>query len=693
MNPAPDLGRAHPARRSFAWAILITLLAAAAAVIVYRLRAGGLNLPSPRTLPDVGEPENGAQRLAQVAGLLTLLCLTAATLCRGICSLLPSPGRRSIRVTEAVFAAALIVTIAAWVWTRPDLGWSAELWGGYSIFTVPGKVEAELGLLSGALVLGFCLLALHWLPARLLPALMLSIAVLDCALLVLPGLLAPVRLDGVSYTEMLPMEAHYGALLGDRLQLRAGIPFVTVVRPDYGFFMPVVLAILERSFGALDLGQNVRLIQLSQVTFLAVYAAALLVQARGAWIGVAIALLLVAPWVGTLHLAIFHPNQAGYRFLGFALGLLTMSSLARCRNRLAREAWLLGVMAGIGLLLNYETGVALGAGIVVFLALRLPRHGWLRSVPAAALRFTVAFLAVHAAYWLIAWIGLGITPVPFAALFWPLYTGDIGARVGGNPMYFDPWLLGIVLCAAITLVRTVLAARLCRQQPEPVLLAAAAAIILVWLAYWMAEPHLWNDWSYFALFGPFIVWLLRPENLHRYTALARRLRPAPGALVAIAVLGPATYASQLHALPAALDALHRPAPRSPQNGRVLSGVWFRADVADRLEAKAAAIRAAAARGTVTFISDHGFTLTVLSGRPQPLKVRETTFELTTQQQRDAYVKAVLTLAPDRILIDAETAPDEIPTAERDIFDAVQRSFGVAYALEGTADGWHILRRR
>jgi hypothetical protein len=308
------------------------------------------------------------------------------------------------------------------------------------------------------------------------------------------------------------------------------------------------------------------------------------------------------------------------------------------------------------------------------------------------LRFTGAFLAVHAIYWLIAWLGLSVRPVPLASLFWPLYTDNVATAIG-RPLYFDPWVLGIAVCAVIALVRTGLAARCRQQRPEAVLLAAVAAVIVVWLAYWAAEPHLWNDWPYFTLFGPFIVALLRPKNLHRYAAFARRLRPPPGALVLIAIVGPATYASQLQALPVALDAMHRPAPHSPQVGRMVSGAWLRTDTADRLEAKAAAIRAADAQGTVVFISAHGFTLTVLSGHPQPLRAREITFDLKTQAQFDDYVRAVLALAPDRILIDAETAPDEIPVPQRHIFDALQRSFMTAYALNATAGGWHILCRR
>lgn len=405
----------HPAWAAHVAAALALGLAAlvGGAVLAAGLGSGVDRLAG--MLPDaraaIGWVDNTTQRLAHALSLLALLAATGA----GVV-LMPWLARHSgwarrggIGVS-AVLSLGLVGLTAAWVLARPEAGWTTIVWGQYGIFMVPGRTEALAGLLGGVAVAGAGMLAARIAALRWLPHALLAAVLGLCMFLVVPGLLGPVRLDAVAYHELLPMEAHYGVLLGDRLQLTAGAPLVDVVEPRYGFLWPVLTAMVERATGPFTLGQNIRLVQMTQVLCLGVFALALLVQARGAMLGVAVALLLAAPWLSTAHMAVFHPNQAGFRFIGLALTLLALAVCARRPVPARGEPFLLGGVAGVALLVNYETGIAAGAGVATFLTLRhLPRHGWGGWLGVVA-RAAAAFLAAHAAYWGLAAIVLGQPP-------------------------------------------------------------------------------------------------------------------------------------------------------------------------------------------------------------------------------------------------------------------------------------------
>ena len=685
--------------KPLALALGMTLLAAGIGGLAYAAMAGQDHLSGvlrPELMALFGQPtDTTAQIRGYAAALLALLGLTALGI--GFGRRLPPLEHRWVPWLERGCAAALLALALLWLVLLPASGSNALFWGDYSMHPTIGRMPALRGLVVGfvglaLLMLAACKLATGAAWARWLPLGLLALAVLDAVALVLPGLLAPMRLEGLDFNSMLSMDAHFGTLLGDRLQLREGYPSVLVVEPRYGFLLPVLAAVGERLFGAMDLGQNVRLVQWSQVALLLLFGAAMLVQARGAWAGAAVALLALAPWLSSHHLGIFHPNQAGYRFLGFGVALLALAWVIRgdCLGRPRRHLpWLLGAVAGLALLLNYETGVAVGAGTVVLLALRQPAAGWWRALIATGWRYAAALVAVHLAFWALAWAALGQRPQPLVSLFWPLFDTNVEAAFG-LPLIFDPWVMVMGACAAVALVSAGLAHR---QRPVGAtarLLAAVGAMLLVWLAYWFSRPHLWNSWSYFILFGPFIVEWLRPERLRRHAGLLRRRRLAPQLLVLALVVLPATYLMQRHNLPTSVRQL---AARPAAGAERLSGAWFSPEMAAALRGKAAGISAAAATGPVAYVSTHAFSLAVLTGRPLPLKVRDPVFGLKTALDLSNYVRALLALAPAQILVDAEVEVARMPVPMRATLDQIEQALAAGYRFDRVADGWRVLVRR
>jgi len=690
------------ARQTLPIAVLSLLVASLCGVVAYTLMAGRpdrlravLRLD---TYTLFGATDATVQLRAYGVFLLTLPLICGAVALRHGRIGLPHIGRDAVRWLEAVLAVVIVLVTLYWVNSLGPLGEVGGVWwGGHSITAMPtiGWPQAERSLAIGVAVLASILMLRARSSGRWLPRIMLGIALLDCLMLMLPGLLAPFRMEGVDFSEWIILNAHYGFLLGDNLQLRVGLPFVDVVDPYYGFLMPVLVTMGERAFGAMDMAQTMRLVQLSQVVFLMIYASALLVQSRGAWIGVAVALLLVAPWMSTVHLFIIYPNQTGYRYVGFALGLLAMSWVTRrdvTGNPVMLAPWWLGAATGLAMLMNYETGAVVGAGAGLFLLLRLPYHRWWPASLSLGLKFVAGLLMVHAAFWLLVFWGVGQGPKPLAALFWPLFRPDGEANIG-LPLRIDSWIVVMGGFAVVGVVRTILASRFRRASPDAALLAAVGVMFLIWLTYWVSRPAFFSDWSAFVLFGPFIVALMRPANLSRYTALARRFRPAPGALVLALVVLPAAFISQRRILPEALQVSASLAAPTLPTGRLLSGVWFRPDVAAFFEDKAAGIRAAAGRGSVVYISENSFLMAVLSDHPLPLRTRELAFGLKTQHDFDEYVRQVLSVSPDRILIDADAAPVQMFASMRHTLDEVQQALAGHYMQVSQTNGWRILERR
>ncbi len=611
---------------------------------------------------------------------------------------LPYIRRGAVRGLEVILAGVILTVTLFWVNSlQPSSEVGGVYWGGHSITAMPtiGWPEAERSLAIGVVVLAAILMLWAYTPRRWLPRLALGAALLDCLMLTLPGLLAPFRMEGVDFSEWIILNAHYGFLLGDNLQLRAGLPFVDLVDPYYGFLMPVLVAMGEQAFGAMDMAHTMRLVQLSQVVFLTIYGGALLVQSRGAWFGVAVALLLVAPWMSTVHFFIFYPNQTGYRYIGFALSLLAMSWLTR-REVMGKPVplapWWLGGVTGLAILINYDTGAVVGVGAGLFLLLRLPFHAGWPAYLSLVLRFVAGLLMVHAAFWLLVFWGVGQGPKPLAGLFWPLFSADGEASIG-LPLRVDSWIAVMAGFVAVAVVRVIVTSRFRAVGPDAALLAAVGTMFLLWLTYWVSRSAFFCDWSAFVLFGPFIVELMRPVNLSRYTALACRFRPAPGALVLALVVLPAAFVSQRRILPEALEVSASLAAPTRPAGRLVSGVWFRPDVGAFFEAKATGIRVAAGQGSVIYISANSFLLAILADHPLPLRTRELVFGLKTQQNFDDYVQQVLTASPDRILIDDDTAPVEMFKSIRHTLDEVQQALGGRYTQVSDTNGWRVLERR
>ena len=258
---------------------------------------------------------------------------------------------------------------------------SERIRGSWGIALLAAAMVVKFGRLEQFEATGFEP-RLRW--RYLLPALVLSVAVMWSAgwlrtrgartaawtllllyvsALMVPGLLRPVLIGNVALLKS--AEAHYSVTLAPGDRLAAGLMPGKDVNLYYGLGMTFFTAAFERSVRFLTFGEHIRLVQVFQVVFIVAAIAAFIIWKPHKPFWVLAATAFVGPWVSTSHLAVYYPNQAGWRSLGFPIGVLVLL-LAR-RLPKTHQCLLLGFWSASAILLNPETGIALSVGFAVFM--------------------------------------------------------------------------------------------------------------------------------------------------------------------------------------------------------------------------------------------------------------------------------------------------------------------------------------
>jgi hypothetical protein len=646
--------------------------------------AGMVSLPASRPVASAFTPEhvallgmvdNAPARLAFQVALASLagfgLCgILAIPRCRTGSSLPLHALEKTGRLCKKILPFAIVGGVAFVVGSRSQgMGFNAaQGWKLSLAFVLASTAAAAVGLLfarwsgSRGVVFGVC---------ACLAAYALALTV--------PGLLRPIFLSGplLEFTEW-----HYSVTLAQGDRLAAGLPLGETVLLNYGLIPSLALAIAERAGGFLDFREHIRLVQWSQVAFLAVALTAFALWQPRAPLFWLLAALLVGPWVSTSHIAVFHPNQAGWRSLGFAVGL-TALLLAR-RSPLRRAVPILGSAAAFLVLYNPETGICLAFGFVLFLLSRARPPLEFRTVArgvayavAAAAATTFAVLAVYRA-------GLGHWP-PLAPAAYLGFITRFGQGYGSLPLHFDPLALlifghSMYLVAAFTLRWRVRPLRL----RESVLLAIAATSLL-WFAYYVNRPAAWNLWTFLFLYSFLLADFLDLRTLLRLRR--RRLRAALD--VRVLVVG-------LVALPAALSINFHffrtpwPSPGPGAKVATFSGVRLPEGTAALLRARAAYL--ARSDTSALYFTRHSYSLSLATGRFLPLPVQDAFAETITNRDFARLTRSILRSDPGEILFE-HAGPVRRRDPVGEFYRRLQTQLSGSYRPTRLHSGWELWERR
>ena len=504
-----------------------------------------------------------------------------------------------------------------------------------------------------------------------------------CALAI-PGLLRPISIGKVALLK--EAEAHYSLTLGQGDRLAAGLLLGRDVNLNYGLGMTLFTAGFERSVRFLTFGEHIRLVQVVQVVFLLAAVAAFIIWKPHEPFWVLAATAFVGPWVSTSHLAVYYPNQSGWRSLGFPIGVLV---LLLARRLPKTQQWLLlGFCSASAVLLNPETGIALSVGFAVFLITQSAMSDGRTRLQLIAHGF-VGFAAAGGAALVLFRILLGtwhpLTVEPYLNFLTSFESG-----YGSLRFYLDPLAFVILTHAAYILVHGFVKLR-CTVSPSErrSVRLAVAATILVWGVYYINRPHPWNLWTYLFLYVFLIADLFDSRFLrHSWRAKPFALLDGRIALLALFVL-PTLFSSNIHGFLAAVE----PRPRTEM--AAVSGVLVPRAAAATLLTKARFL-ASQPKDTV-FVTEYSYSLALLTNRFDNLPVQDVFGETITNDQFGRLVAHIQQRKPPVILFD-EPQTDLDPAAgyslshHQAFFARLRLALSGSYREVAPTHGWRVIKR-
>lgn len=509
------------------------------------------------------------------------------------------------------------------------------------------------------------------------------------------------------------LEMHYGATIGVGEQLAAGMRLYGEIRHHYGLLLSMASGIVERQVAPLSAGQYYRSVQVLNLIFALLAGMAYWRWRPGNAVKVLVPVMLVLPWIHSLHLSLSFPNQSAWRFIGLPVGVLLLLTLGRARSE--RMPLLLGSVAGVALLFNLETGIALSCGLLIFQIARVgpaPIATW----PGRAAGFALGLAAVVLVVLLIYRVGLGAWSIPNSL---PELLGSIfsfSAGFGGYTLSGEPLALVIFLHASYVVVYGALRWRFGALRFASAFRVAIATTLLVWFAYYANRPVFWNLWSFLFLYGFLLADSVDLRLLRWNGANVRRLRISAGVIVVALVIIPAgvklnrdaaaeyrveaaklVWALRLAAKCARLNL--QPSTSACFSGAVesapmLSGIPLRDDLAALIKEKVDYLQAQPDRNELVYFTVNSYFVPRLTGLyERRLGYRDAFAETLTNRQMDELVAKLLAVAPPRILFDA---PDSLVFRDfsteyhRRFYERLRGRLESEYRPTETEHGWLVL---
>jgi hypothetical protein len=472
---------------------------------------------------------------------------------------------------------------------------------------------------------------------------------------------------------------HYSLMFLQGDQVAAGrSPLGEEGSIGYGIFWPLVLGIGARAGNAFSLGGLIRLVQVGQtLCFAGFLFAAWRRTVRSAstdrWLAVLIVALSVAPFLTTVGDATTVPNQSGLRFLMLPLAAIAANYYEEARPWIA--GMLMGALGCIALLYNFETGVAVVAGLGLAWMLRVrgePLPGILASAVLAAASAALIIGVLLIAYYFY----FGSLPFPKELSSNLKTIGLFMSGYGGMTLQSGLVAALIAVHAAYLFVGAV-RALLNKNYAVPNLSdVAIATMILVFFPYYANRGATWNLWTLMALYSLILAPLIATRGKRLIPLLATGLVIIP------------TSATFLP-IPAALEAHWRPGWRTG----CADGVELGSEYCAHLAQRAQTLRELSAKDSLIWSTFMPMITLHMSKLPTPLASDDLYNMAPTQEAFDQLVQKIKNLRPSRIVFDDPKDPFlGIPAQVIEFNQRLMRSLGDYCSEAKLVGGWQVYER-
>ena len=176
---------------------------------------------------------------------------------------------------------------------------------------------------------------------------------------------------------MSSMNMHIAMTLGHADRLAAGDVLFRETTPVYGVLVPVLLAIYERQFGLIPLGDHIRGLIGVEVLYWMIAGYLFLIWSRGHWLSCLLPGVLLLEYFWSTSLGLIPPNHSPYRSAGLTIAVLSLMVLRRASPR--TNQWAAGIVSGLAVLANLESGIAATVGLVIYVYRRYALVGLERT--------------------------------------------------------------------------------------------------------------------------------------------------------------------------------------------------------------------------------------------------------------------------------------------------------------------------
>lgn len=494
----------------------------------------------------------------------------------------------------------------------------------------------------------------------------------------IPGLIKSISLIGLDSPQM---ESHYIDTVAQADRFVSGQLLFRDFILNYGFILSPAVGYLEREYGMWTFGNYVRFVQALQVLFCILTLICYYLWRPHNPLYLIVAMLMVTPWISTSNYIIFFPNETAWRFMGFPLGSLVLLILRRKSNLIS--AFVLGLCSGLLILYNQETGIAITAGYIAFITLRVDTFT-MRNM-ATAYSLFIAGVVCSLILWLTMFRSLmGYWPLPIvASQSFDLGTKALGGFLG-KQLYLDVLAATIFFHAIYVVIRSGMIRSIQQISFSGSFRVAIGVTILVWFAYYANRPTPWNLWTYILLYG-----FLIPDYLDRrilaptWSGLARWRVPVHGIVLWLVIL-PYLIATNAHE---AKFCISRFLAKLPQDAKILSGVWYPGTDAEfTLEKVRFLISQPDPSNLLYFTSDHPFLIPHLAG------IYSRSLELKgTYSEHSIFVKKIVELSPSRVLFEIrnESLLSRWSVERHNLLNRLKTDLNGYYCLRAITGGWEI----
>ena len=210
---------------------------------------------------------------------------------------------------------------------------------------------------------------------------------------------------------MSSLNMHIEMTLGHADRLAAGDVLFRETTPVYGVLVPVLLGIYERQFGLIPLGDHIRSLVGIEILYWMIAGYLFLIWSGRHWVSCLLPVVLLLEYFWSASLGLIPPNHSPYRSAGLTIAVLSLMVLRNASPRI--NQWAAGIVSGLAVLANLESGIAASTGLVIYLYRRYAlvgpddRRGSLLSV---ALRYSTGFFLALIGFIILCRIGCGSWP-------------------------------------------------------------------------------------------------------------------------------------------------------------------------------------------------------------------------------------------------------------------------------------------